>query len=120
MIYLDYNIGENGQVTSISLNARELSGHESTCTLKDALEKMNIQNPAATFSRKIKSGEYEAQYSEEELTSIAEVANYISDIWQYDSNPQPDNPDIRPYMTPLMLLERALNMLISEMKKRQK
>ena len=112
MFYLDFDIDDEGQVSRIRIGSRGMTGLEKTTDIKDALQKMKIQNPCTTFSRRMKSGEYHYLYTEEEIAQIAEISNYLADLWQYEVEPDAEGKDMRPYMNPLMILERALNMIL--------
>ena len=116
MITLTFETDDE-RVTRVKLDAHDLTGYERDATLKDALERMDVQNPCVTFSRKMKTGEYPENYPENELADIATVSSYLADLWQYDPVPNAKGEDMRPYMNPLMLLERAFNMLLKEREK---
>ncbi|MCR5390198.1 MAG: hypothetical protein K6E77_05545 [Lachnospiraceae bacterium] len=117
MINLNFDIDENDNVTHIVLDTHEYTGSERASTLKGALDDLKIQNPCTTFARKMNSGYYEASnMPEDTVTQIAEVTNYLSELWQFSDKRvrYPEGQDLEPYMNPLHILENALNLLIEQ------
>ena len=113
MIIIDFDLNETGNIEHIRLDAHELTGFENAPSIKAALEKMSVQNTCVTFSRKMKSGSFSEKLPENTIVNIAEVSNFLSDLWQYEPNFEiTDTNNIRPYMNPLHLLENALNKLL--------
>ena len=115
MITINYDIS-NDQVARIRIDSGEYTGYEMTTSLKHALEFMSLENPCVTFSQKYRSGELQSAYSETELISIAEAANQLSNLWQYDFLAQPGSKELCAYMSPLQLLENTLNLVIEQQK----
>ena len=94
-------------IDDATLTQREIAG------LKTALEKMQIENSALTFSRNHKAQKYN-DFSDAILNDFAYYAEVLSDCWQYPDAPPLNNgqPDIRPYIGILHLLQNALNMIL--------
>ena len=112
MIIIDFDINENQDVTRLRLNTKRLTGYERAGTLKDAVEKLSIENTARTFSKKYRAGELEKRFEEKTINQVAEISNLLADIFKYEPFAEnTDEHDLRPYMNPLQLLEYALNMI---------
>ncbi|MBR6328330.1 MAG: hypothetical protein IKR68_01635 [Lachnospiraceae bacterium] len=116
MIIFDFKMDPTGEISRIVLDTGELTGKEKVSTLKEALGNLTIQNTAKTFARKIDSGEYEMRFTPNELSHIAEFADFSAGIWNTDYNPEVKAPpqDLRPYMTCLHLLENCFNLLLAQ------
>ena len=117
MINLNFDIDENDNVTRIELDCHEYTGSERASNLKGALDDLKIQNSCTTFKRKMDKGDYVASdMPEYTVTQIAEITNFLSELWQYSDKRTryPEGKDLEPYMNPLHILENALNLLIEQ------
>lgn len=81
-----------------------LTGSESCFTLKEAVNKLQIENPAKTFADRYKSGGYE-HMSEALIARDAELCNAISELWKYT----PED-ELLPSMNVLQLLANSLRL----------
>jgi len=113
MIKLDYELSFE-QILKVKLDASDLTGREKPTSLKDALIKMEIENPCLTFSRNHKAGKYKLNYNLTEIAEIAGACNLLSELWQYEyiGGVVPDN--MLREISPLQLLENAFTLILKQ------
>lgn len=106
---VEYHFNPNtGTFSHISFSG--LTGSESCFTLKDAVNKLQIENPAKTFANKLKKGDFECA-DESIVERDAIIANDIAELWRY--NPE---DELLASMNVLQLLANSLrlNVLLSQ------
>lgn len=81
-----------------------LTGSESCFSVKEAVSKLQIENPAKTFADRYKSGGYE-HMTEALIARDAEVCNAISELWKYTPE-----AELLPNMNVMQLLANSLRM----------
>ena len=55
-------------------------------------------------------------HTENEIGEMAEVSNFLADLWQYEYSPDASGSDMQMYMNPLHILQNALNLIIEQRK----
>jgi len=85
-----------------------LDGTEDVTSLKDAVGRLKIRNPAVTFSEDVHRGTYD-KVTDAEYNRMLETIKYISSLWYYAEEPGETPPKFE--MNALMLLANALEAL---------
>ena len=85
-----------------------LDGSESVTSVKDALNRMKVRNPATTFAEAVRQGAYD-KTTDEEYTRMLATVEYLSSVWRYTDEPGEAPPKYE--MNALMLLANALERL---------
>ena len=113
MIKVDFDLSFE-QILRVKLDASDLTGREKPTSLKDALIKMEVENPCVTFAHNHKEGKYRMNYNLTETAEIAGACNLLSELWQYDyiGTVLPDQ--LRREMSPLQLLENAFTLILKQ------
>lgn len=113
MFKLKFHQNKEGLVEAIEIIDDGNLTQREIAELKPALEKMQIENSALTFSRNHKAQKY-TDFADELLNDYAYYAEILSDCWQYPDAPllNDGKPNIRPYIGILHLLQNALNMIL--------
>ena len=99
MLHLEYVVSDNnkGYVDIQPANSSEIPG------LRDMVYRnLLVENPALTFTDRMKGGWYEG-WSDDELTVEATKACDLSDLW-----------DNEPSMNVMMLLSKTLEAMLSK------
>ena len=112
MIKISYNFNDDLDLV-LGFDTGNLTGYEKATTLKEALNSMVIEAPCKTFAERYNAGEFE-DIPFDETCQIAEAVNIVSDLWQYDMIPNPEGKDLYAQMSPLHLLENAMNLLVEK------
>lgn len=104
---LKYDVTDDGKIVHARFDG--LTGLEGVSSLKQALELLQIDNPAVIFTRAAKSGLYD-HVPDKEYYRLLDVVDTISVLWRCEGD-QPEGKSTRPSLNPLMLLANAIELI---------
>ena len=104
---LKYDVNTDSSISNVHFNG--LDGCERVTSLKQALEVLQIENPAVGFTRSAKSGLYD-HISDAEYYRMLSVVERIALLWRYDDDKPPDK-STQQSLNALTLLANAITMI---------
>lgn len=104
---LKYDVTDDGKIINAHFDG--LAGLESVSSLKQALELLQVDNPAIIFTRAVKSGLYD-HIPDKEYYKLLDIVDTISVLWRYEGD-QPEGKSTQPSLNPLILLANAITMI---------
>ena len=107
---LKYDVNSGGIIVNAHFDG--LTGCERVSSLKQALELLQVENPAVIFTQDAKNGVYD-HISDKEYYRMLSAVEAISLLWRYEGD-QPKDKSTQPSLNVLMLLANAVE-LISRM-----
>ena len=107
---LKYDVTDDGKIVHARFNG--LDGCEHVTSVKQALELLQVENPAVIFTQDAKNGVYD-HISDKEYYRMLSAVEAISLLWRYEGD-QPKDKSTQPSLNVLMLLANAVE-LISRM-----
>lgn len=107
---LKYDVNSDGIIVNAQFDG--LTGCERVSSLKQALELLQVKNPAVIFTQDAKNGVYD-HISDKEYYRMLSAVEAISLLWRYEGD-QPKDKSTQPSLNVLMLLANAVE-LISRM-----
>lgn len=107
---LKYDVNSDGIIINAQLEG--LTGCEHVMSLKQALELLQVKNPAVIFMKDVKDGVYD-HFPDAEYNRMLTAVEAISLLWRCEGD-QPEGKSTRPSLNVLMLLANAVE-LISRM-----
>lgn len=117
MFKLKFHLNSSySEVEAIEIDDGSLNSSEITY-LRNALDKLQIENPCLVFARKMKAGDFE-NMPEHVIANIAYMSENLGDCWVYPDSPLRDGkPDTRPYMGVINLLQNVFNLALQSRKR---
>lgn len=100
---MDWKFNDDGSMEQITFKG--LNGNEFTGNVKNALELLKIENPAAAFANRVKTGEYD-NMPNDEYDNIYKAVDFMASLWRYPDAQEGDLKQCE--MNVLMLLANAL------------
>ena len=104
---LKYDVTDDGKIVHARFNG--LDGCEHVTSVKQALELLQVENPAVTFTKAAKSGLYDRTPDREYYRMLSAV-EAISLLWRYEGD-QPKDKSTQSRMNVMTLLANAIEMI---------
>lgn len=104
---LKYDVTDDGKIVHARFNG--LDGCEHVTSVKQALELLQVENPAIIFTREAKSGLYD-HISDAEYYKLLDIVDTISILWRYEGD-QSEGKSTQPSLNPLTLLANAIELI---------
>lgn len=100
------------EVEAIEIDDGDMSQSDIN-SLRNALEKLKVENPCLVFARKMRAGDFD-DIPDNVITNIAYISDNLGDCWVYPDAPPMNNgkPDARPYIGVMNLLQNVINLAL--------
>lgn len=104
---LVYDVADDGSIVNARFEG--LTGCEHVSSLKQALELLQVRNPAVVFTKDAKDGVYD-HISDKDYYRMLAAVESISILWRHEGD-YPEGKSTQPSLNPLTLLVNAIELI---------